>query len=47
MVLDFLLPWLRLNLLSLPLQQQENLASLGITLEAVTYFEYEKQEEGY
>lgn len=47
MVSDFLLPWSRLNLLSLPLQQQENLASSGIPLEAVTYFEYGKTEEGY
>ena len=47
MVSDFLLPWSRLNLLSLPLQQQEDLASSGIPLEAVTYFEYGKTKEGY
>ena len=47
MVSDFLLPWSRLNLLSLPPQQQEDLANSGIPLEAVTYFEYGKTEEGY
>lgn len=47
MISDFLLPWSRLNLLSLPVQQQEELASLGVPTEAATYFEYGKQEEGY
>ena len=47
MVSDFLLPWSRLNLSSLSPQQQEDLASSGILTEAVTYFEYEKTEEGY
>ena len=47
MVSDFLLPWSRLNLLSLPLQQQQELASSDIPLEAATYFEYGKMEEGY
>ena len=47
MVSDFLLPWSRLNLLSLSPQQQEDLASSGIPAEAVIYFEYGKTEEGY
>ncbi len=47
MVLDFLLSWSRLNLLSLSPQQQKDLAGLGILTEAVTYFEYRKTEEGY
>ncbi len=47
MVSDFLLPWSRLNLLSLSPQQQKNLASSGISTETVTYFEYGKIEEGY
>lgn len=41
MVSDFLLP------LSLSLERQQELASSGIPLEAVTYFEYGKMEEGY
>ena len=45
MVSDFLLPWSRLNLFSLPSQQQTDLVKLA--LEAVTYFEYGKMEEGY
>ncbi len=40
MISDFLLPWSRLNLLSLSPQEQEALASSGIPTEAVTYFEY-------
>lgn len=47
MVSDFLLPWSRLNLFSLPTQQQENLAKSGVPLEAATYFEYGKTEDGY
>ncbi len=47
MISDFLLPWSRLNLLSLSHQQQEDLASSGIPTEAVTYFEYRMTEEGY
>ncbi len=47
MVSDFLLPWSRLNLLSLFPQQQEDLASSGISTEAVTYFDYGKTEEEY
>ena len=47
MVSDFLLPWSRLNLFSLPSQQQEDLVSSGIPLEAATYFDYSKIEEGY
>ena len=47
MVSDFLLPWLRLNLFSLSSEQQKHLADLNIPLEAVTYFEYGKTEEGY
>lgn len=47
MVSDFLLPWSRFNLLSLPPQRQEELVSSGVPLEAVIYFEYKKIEEGY
>ena len=47
MLSDFLLPWSRLNLLSLSLEKQQKLASSGIFLKAVTYFEYGKMEEGY
>ena len=47
MISYFLLPWSRLNLFSLPLQQQQDLANSGIPLEAATYFEYGKMEEGY
>ena len=47
MVSDFLLPWSRLNLLSLPPQKQENLASSGMVIEAVPYFEYRKTKERY
>ncbi len=47
MVSDFLLPWSRLNLLSLSHQQQEKLVNLGVSPEAATYFEYGKMEEGY
>ena len=47
MVSDFLFPWSRLNLLSLPHQQQEELVNSGVPLEAATYFEYGKMEEGY
>lgn len=47
MVSDFLLPWSQLNLLSLSSEKQDELASLGVPLEAVTYFEYGKIEEGY
>ena len=46
MVSDFLLPWSRLNLLSLPRARQEELQSLGIPLEAAVLYEYGK-EEGY
>lgn len=41
MASDFLLLWSRLNLFSLPSQQQEDLASSGIPLE------YGKMEESY
>ena len=47
MVLDFLLPWSRLNLFPLSLEHQKHLANLNIPLEAVTYFEYGKTEKGY
>jgi hypothetical protein len=43
MVSDYLLPWSRLNLLSLPRTRQQD---LGIPLEAAVLFEYGK-EEGY
>lgn len=46
MVSDFLLPWSRLNLLSLSQEQQDNFVASGIPLEAVEYYEY-GQEEGY
>jgi hypothetical protein len=44
MVSDFLLPWSRLNLLSLPTGRQEELAASGIPLEAAVLFEYGKEE---
>lgn len=47
MVSDFFLPQSQLNLLSLPHEQKEQLARFGVLLEAVTYFEYRKMEEGY
>ncbi len=47
MVSNFLLPWSKLNLLSLSSQQQEDLASSRILTEAVTYFDYRKIEERY
>lgn len=47
MVSDFLLPWSQLNLLPLSSEKQDELVSLGVPLEAVTYFEYRKMEEGY
>ena len=47
MVSDFLLPWSRPNLLSLSLERQQELVSSGIPIEAVTYFECGKMEEGY
>jgi hypothetical protein len=46
MVSDFLLPWSRLNLLSLPKEQQDRLNASGVPLEAVVLFEYGK-EKGY
>jgi hypothetical protein len=46
MVSDFLLPWSRLNLLSLPKETQDELVASGLSLEAVEYFEYSK-ENGY
>lgn len=47
MVSDFLLPWLKLNLLSLSSQKQEELVNLRVPRKAVTYFEYKKSEKGY
>ena len=47
MVSYFLLPWSRLNLLSLSHQQQEELVNSGVPLEAANYFIYGKMEEGY
>jgi hypothetical protein len=44
MVSDFLLPWSRLNLLSLPKERQSELAGAGVPLEAVEFFEYGKEE---
>ena len=46
MVSDFLLPWSRLNLLSLDENQQQDFISSVIPLEAATYFEF-GQDEGY
>ena len=47
MVSDFLPLWSRLNLFSLSFKKQDRLVSLGVLLEAVTYFEYRKIEEKY
>ena len=47
MVSDFLLPWSQLNLHSLSDQAQHELASSGVPLEAVEFFEYGKNNEGY
>ena len=47
MVSDLLLLWSRLNVFSLPSQQQTDLVNSGISLEVATYFEYSKMEEGY
>lgn len=44
MVSDCFFPWSRLNLLSLSFEKQDRLVSLGVLLEAVTYFEYGKME---
>lgn len=46
MVSDFLLPFSRLNLLSLSAERQKELMISGVPSEAVVYFEY-GQEEGY
>ena len=47
MASDFFLPWSRLNLLSLPYQQQGELVNSRVPLEALTYFEYGKMEGSY
>ena len=47
MVSDFLLSLLWLNLFSLFSQQQKDLASSRIPLEAAMYFKYRKMEESY
>lgn len=47
MVSDFLLSWSRLNLFFLLIQQQENLAKLDVSLEAVAHFKYRKTKDGY
>lgn len=47
MISDFLLSWSRLNLLSLSSKKQDKIASLGVSLKAVTHFEYEKIEKSY
>ena len=44
MVSDFLLPWSRLNLFSLPKTQQDELVNAGIPMEAATTFEYGNDE---
>lgn len=46
-VSDFLLPWSRLDLFSLFHTRQEELANLDIPLEAVEFFEYGKNNDGY
>ena len=47
MVLDFPFPWSQLNLHFLSSEKQDRLVSLGVSLEAVTYFGYGKIEERY
>lgn len=47
MVLNFLLPYLRLNLLFLSSKKQDRLVNLVVLLETVTYFEYGKIEKKY
>jgi hypothetical protein len=44
MVSDFLLPWSRLNLLSIPIARQKELVASGIPLEAAVLFEYGKED---
>ena len=44
MVSDFLLPWSRLNLLSLSKPRQEEFVNSGVPLEAAVYFEYGKED---
>jgi len=44
MVSDFLLPWSRLNLLSIPIARREELVASGIPLEAAILFEYGKED---
>jgi len=46
MVSDFLLPWSRLNLFSIPEAQRKELVNSDIPLEAAIFFEYGK-EDGY
>lgn len=43
MVSDFVLPWSRLNLLSIPIERREGLIASGIPLEAAVFFEYGKE----
>lgn len=47
MVSNFFFPWLWLNLLSLFLEQQQNLANSGLPFEVITYFKYNKIEKRY
>lgn len=47
MVSDFLLPWSQLNLDSFSDTIQQELANSGVPLEAVEFFEYGENNEGY
>lgn len=47
MLLDFLLSWSRLNLLSWLSKQQDKWVNSEISKEVVTYFEYGKPEKRY
>lgn len=44
MVSEFLLPWSRLNLFSLPKSRQQELENAGLPLEATVFFEYGKDD---
>ena len=47
MVLDFFLPWSRLNFFFLSFEKQDELASVEISLQNLTYFKYRKIEKRY
>lgn len=46
-VSDFLLSWFQLNLLSLSDKDQDDFVSLRVLLEAIEYFKYNKNNDGY